>query len=228
MKQPVVDYRAFRLSRLNEPRFSHLKWLGGWLLYFALYLLTENLIPAERCMPVYCFLDDLIPFCEAFIVPYVGWYALIVFCLVYFALYDIGSFTNLSKYIFTTQMVAMAIYILFPTRQDLRPEVFARENIFTEIIGWLYAFDTNTGVCPSLHAAYSLGIASVWLRKQDARKATKAMIVLAVVLICLSTMFVKQHSALDVLAAILLGLVAEWVVFYRKKHKAAEPEGVSQ
>ena len=45
MKTPVVDYRRFRFSRLNTPEFSHLKLLAGWLAYFALYFLTENLIP---------------------------------------------------------------------------------------------------------------------------------------------------------------------------------------
>ena len=53
MKKPMVDYREFRLSRLNDPRFSHLKLLLGWVGYFVLYFLTENLIPAEKCTPVH-------------------------------------------------------------------------------------------------------------------------------------------------------------------------------
>ena len=48
MRKPVVDYRQFRLSRLNEPRFAHLKLLLGWVGYFALYIITEQLIPAEN------------------------------------------------------------------------------------------------------------------------------------------------------------------------------------
>ena len=62
-KQPY-DYRGFSLSRLNEPRFAHVKLLGGWIVYFALYFVTENLIPASRCHPVHCWLDDVIPFNE--------------------------------------------------------------------------------------------------------------------------------------------------------------------
>ena len=49
------------------------------MVYFALYFLTENLIPAENCRPVHMWLDDVIPLCEWFIIPYVFWYALIVF-----------------------------------------------------------------------------------------------------------------------------------------------------
>ena len=70
MRKPVVDYRTFRLRRLNEPQFSHLKYLLGWVGYFILYFLTENLIPAENCHPVHCRLDDIIPFNELFLIPY--------------------------------------------------------------------------------------------------------------------------------------------------------------
>ncbi len=219
MKKPVVDYRTFRLSKLNDPQFSHLKLLGGWIVYFALYFLTENLIPAEKCTPIHCLLDDWIPFCEWFLIPYVFWYLLIVFSLLYFALYNTQSFRSLSKYIIITQLVAMTIYILFPNRQDLRPEVFPRDNFLTRCIAFLYSFDTSTGVCPSLHVAYSMGIASVWLREKDVRRIFKALIVFAVVMICLSTMFIKQHSALDCLAALPVCALAEWIVFYYPKCK---------
>ena len=217
MRKPVVDYRKFRLHKMNDPQFSHLWLLLSWVGYFVFYFLTENLIPAENCRLVHCFLDDIIPFCEVFIIPYVFWYALIVISLGWFLLYDVESFKKLQTYIIITQVVAMACYILIPTRQDLRPEVFPRENVFTGIIAALYAFDTSTGVCPSLHVAYSLGIASVWLRQKEASKGWKAFVVIAVILICLSTMFIKQHSAVDVLAAITVGLLAEFLLYGRKR-----------
>lgn len=219
MKKPVVDYRQFRLGKLNDPQFSHLKLLGGWIIYFILYFLTENLIPAEKCTPVHIWLDDVIPFCEWFLIPYVLWYGLIAFSLGYFALYNIDSFKKLSKYIFITQMVAMAIYILFPSRQDLRPEVFPRENFLTWCVGLIYSFDTSTGVCPSLHVAYSIGIASVWLREKGVKVIWKVLLVVLVILICLSTMFIKQHSATDFFAALPVCALAEVLVFYNPFHK---------
>ena len=219
MKKPVVDYRQFRLGKLNDPQFSHLKLLGGWIIYFILYFLTENLIPPEKCTPVHIWLDDVIPFCEWFLIPYVLWYGLIAFSLGYFALYNIDSFKKLSKYIFITQMVAMAIYILFPSRQDLRPEVFPRENFLTWCIGLIYSFDTSTGVCPSLHVAYSIGIASVWLREKGVKVIWKVLLVVLVILICLSTMFIKQHSATDFFAALPVCALAEVLVFYNPFHK---------
>lgn len=223
MKKPEVDYRAFRLRKLNDPQFSHLKLLLGWLVYFALYFLTENLIPAASCHPVHMWLDDWIPFCEWFIIPYVFWYILIVVSLGYFLLYNIDSFKRLQTYIIITQILAMLCYILYPTRQDLRPVEFARDNVLTRIIGLLYTFDTSTGVCPSLHVAYSLGLASVWTKEKASHPAWRAFVVLSVIMICLSTMFIKQHSAVDFFAAIPVCLIAEGYVYreryFRRKRK---------
>lgn len=215
MKKPVVDYREFRLRKINDPQFSHLKLLLGWVVYFILYFITENLIPPEKCHSVYCWLDDVFVFNEYFVIFYVFWYALIVISLGWFALYSIENFKNLSKYIIITQIVAMICYIVYPTRQDLRPEVFENENFFTWVLSIIYSFDTNTGVCPSLHCAYSFGIASVWLKEKQAWSWWKLFVCISVVLICLSTMYVKQHSAVDVIAAIPLGILAEGIVFFK-------------
>lgn len=216
MKKPVVDYWQFRPSRLNDPQFSHLKLLGGWILYFASYFLTENLISPDRCHVIHCVLDDKIPFCEYFVIPYVFWYLLIVGSLLYFLLYNVQSFRNLQTYIIITQVVATIIYIVYPSRQDLRPETFATDNFFTQLVGFLYSVDTNTNVCPSLHCAYSIGIASAWLREKGVSPVIKTAIAVAAGLICVSTAFIKQHSVVDFFAAIPVCLLAEYLVYGRK------------
>lgn len=211
MRKPVVDYRTFRLSKLNEPQFKHLQYLFGWIGYFILYFLTENLIPYEKCYPVHCSVDDLIPFCEYFVIPYAGWYLLIVGSLIYFALYNPDNFKNMMKFIIVTQIAAMAIYIIFPNRQDLRPEEFVNNNIFTDILGMIYTFDTSTNVCPSLHVAYSIGIASTWLKEKSASKWCKLFITVFCFLVCISVAFVKQHSVVDIFVAIPICILAEWI-----------------
>lgn len=44
--------------------------------------------------------------------------------------------------------------------------------------------------------------------------------VVAVILICLSTMFIKQHSAVDVFAALPVCLLAEGLVYGRDYYAA--------
>lgn len=229
MKKPVVDYTEFRLRRINEPQYAHLKYLLGWVGYFILFHLTETYIPAEKCHVVHCWLDDVIPFCEYFIIPYVFWYALIIITLVYFALYHPEGFKRFMTFLIVTQVIAVVIYTLFPSRQELRPVEFIRDNIFTYGVETLYTIDTNTGVCPSMHVAFSIGIMSAWLKEPDVSKVWKAFIVISAILICLSTMFIKQHSVLDFLAALPLCLLAEgiaygksfWLPWFRQKLKVS-------
>ena len=213
MKKPVVDYRQFRLSKLNDPQFAHLKLLLGWVVYFLFCFLTENFIPVENCHVIHSALDDRIPFNEFFFIPYCFWYLLIVISLGYFALYDVENFRNLQTFIIITQVVAMTVYILYPSVQNLRPTEFARDNFFTWLAGIIYTLDTPTGVCPSLHVAYSLGIGSCWLKEKSASKLWKGFVVFSVILISLSTAVVKQHSVVDIAAALPVGLLAEILVF---------------
>ena len=214
MKKPMVDYRQFRFSKLNTPEFSHLKLLGGWIVYFILYFLTENLIPLSRCHVVHSALDDMIPFTEGFAIPYCFWFLLIVITLGWFLLYDVESFKRVQVFIMVTQAVAMLVYIIWPSMQDLRPTVFPRDNFLTHVMAFIYRFDTPTGVCPSLHVAYSIGMASVWCKCKKAHPAWKAFVVLAALVISAATAFVKQHSVVDIFAALPLGVLAEVLTFH--------------
>ena len=217
MNRQPYDYSGFSLKKLNEPRFAHVKLLGGWLAYFALYFITENLIPAERCHPIHCALDDLIPFNEYFLFFYVGWYFLVFGALAYTLFYDVEAFKKVQTFIMITQAVAMLCYIVWPSRQDLRPEVFERGNILTALMGFIYAFDTSTGVCPSLHVAYSLGILSVGLKDRQLAPVWKIALTLFVLGVCAAVCFVKQHSAVDVFAALPVCLLAE-ILLYGKDY----------
>ena len=209
MRKPTVDYRGFSFKKLNDPQFSHLKLLVGWLVYFAMYLITEYLNPNNSGTAVSCSLDYKIPFLEIFVIPYVGWYFLIAFSLLYFALYNVENFKRLQIFIIVTQIAAMVIYIIFPNFQPLRPDVYPRDNFLTDIVALLQTADTNSNVCPSLHVAYSIGIASIWLKEKDATWWVKTLVVIFCILVCLSTAFIKQHSVIDGLVAIPVCILAE-------------------
>ena len=134
----------------------------------------------------------------------------------YFLLYNINSFRDLQRYIIILQAAAMAVYIIIPTRQDLRPVIFERDNILTWCVALLYRIDTNTGVCPSLHVAISIALASVWLKQRYASVWLRYFIVISAMMVCLSTVFLKQHSVVDFLAAIPICLLAEQIVYGSK------------
>ena len=222
MRKPTVDYRGFSLRKLNDPRLSHLKLHGGWLVYFAMYFITEYLNPNNSGTAVSCSLDYKIPFLEIFVIPYVGWYLLIAVSLLYFALYNVENFKRLQIFIIVTQIAALVIYIIFPNFQPLRPDVYPRDNFLTDIVALLQTADTNSNVCPSLHVAYSIGISSIWLKEKDAAWWVKTLVVIFCILVCLSTAFIKQHSVIDGLVAIPVCILAEGIScfgYWKEKFK---------
>lgn len=214
MRKPERDYRKLRLHNLNTDAFRHLKLLLGWIVYFLLYFLTEQLIQPENCHLIYSPLDDRIPFCELFAVFYVGWYGLILLSLLWFLQDHIQYFLHLQTYIFTVQLLASVVYILYPSRQALRPETFPRRNLLTELMEFIYRIDTPTGIFPSLHVAIALGIMMIWLRERRVARCIRWGIALFCLGVCVSVAFVKQHSVLDIFAAIPLWILGEWVAFF--------------
>lgn len=212
----MVDYRGFSLKKLNDPRFSHLKLLAGWIVYFTMFFVTEKLIPYGRCHLIHCAVDDRIPFCEVFVVPYLLWMVLVAGSLLWYMLTDVRRFKDLQIFIMVVQAIGILTYLFWPSIHDLRPAVLPRRNFFTWIVSLIYRFDTPTGILPSMHAAYSMGLVSVWLKDRNASAAWKIFVVLAVVTIILSTFLIKQHSVLDALAALPAALIAEIVVYGKR------------
>ncbi len=201
---------------MKEKCFGELKYLFLWFGSMGLFWLCEMFIPPEICQSVHICLDDIIPFLEGFIFFYVLWYFLIAGSLVYFLFRSPDSFKRFLVYMTVCQLLAIAIFVLFPNKQDLRPEIMPRENAFSNLTGFIHSVDTNTNVCPSLHVAYSAALASVWC-KEKISTAKKLLWITLAILIILSTVFVKQHSALDALVAIPVCIVAE-IIAYPKKH----------
>ena len=188
--------------------------LLSWPVYLTLFFLSERLIPAERCMVIRCPLDDLIPFCEWFLIPYVSWYLLVAGSLIWLLLKDRKLFRRLQGYIVITQVIGIFCFFLLPSRQELRPDVFPREDLLTKLTGILYAVDTPTGVYPSMHVAWSLALISAWTRKRDCSRLWRWFMTVWCTLICISVVFVKQHSALDILGGLAAGMAAELILCF--------------
>lgn len=197
---------------VKKAYFRELKYLFFWFLSMGVFLLCELFIPPEICQSVHIYLDDMIPFVEGFIFFYVLWYFLIAGSLFYFLFRSPESFKRFLVYMTACQLLAIVIFILFPNKQDLRPEIMPRENVFSNLACLIHSVDTNTNVCPSLHVAYSVALASVWC-KEKISPSKKLLWVTLAFLVTLSTVFVKQHSVLDIFVALPVCLIAELVVY---------------
>ena len=226
--KPVVDYRKFRPRLLQSPEFSHLKLLLFWPVFGLLFALAERGGMPRTYTPVQCGLDDLIPFCEWFLLPYLFWFVFIAGMLLYGLLWDTRSFRRMMHFTIFTYGVTLVIYFLFPTCQLLRPAVFPRDNLLTRFIAGFYQFDTNTNVCPSLHVCGAIAVvAGAWDSRRFSATGWRIVFSLTAALICASTVFMKQHSVLDVAAGLAVcvpgWLFSSWMV--RRREKAAETDG---
>ena len=215
---PPISYHGFSLRRINEPRFKHLWWLLFWPIYWLRYPLVELLNPAEQYHPIYCPFDDSIPFQEWFIIPYMLWMvSMVLFCL-YTLFYDVDTFKRYSKFLTVSMSISSVIFLLYPSCQNLRPEVFPRDNFLTDCVNLLYTVDTNTNVFPSEHA---IGSFAVWLAalhtKQLRTPLRITLITVFTTLTCFSTVFLKQHSILDIAAAVPICIIACMFCFRGKK-----------
>ncbi len=205
----MVDYRKFRFSKLNTPQFSHLKLLLFWPFYGLAFLFVERIGTDRAWRIMHCALDDRIPFCEYFLIPYMFWFVYLTGMLFYTLFFDIPSFKRLMWFTIFTYTVTILIYFVYPTAQELRPTFFATDNILTRFLAGFYQFDTNTNVNPSIHVIGSMGVMfTSWHAKRFKNSLPwKAAFTLVGLLICVSTVFIKQHSVIDIVCAWLLSFI---------------------
>jgi len=210
----MVDYRSFRLSKINTEEFCHLKWLLFWPVFGFFFLFVERIWTDRDYVMMHCELDDMIPFCEYFVFAYLFWFVFLVGISVYSLLFDVETFKRFMRYVAITYSVAMIMYLIWPTAQELRPETFARDNVLTRFMSYFYQFDTNTNVCPSIHVIGSVAVAAAaWNSRHLSTPGWRAAFVVMAFLICISTVFLKQHSVMDIWPALIICVLAYPPVF---------------
>ena len=160
-------------------------------------------------------LDDKIPFCEVFIVPYLLWFVYISAVVLYFFFKDKQDYYRACTFLFTGMTVFLVVSTLWPNGHHLRPSVMPRDNIFSTMVAMLYKTDTPTNLWPSIHVYNSLGAHFAVFRNEKLHR--KPVVHIGSLVLCvsiiLSTMFLKQHSVFDVLTAFIMAAVMYIVVY---------------
>lgn len=195
-------------------RKKELRYLLFWPIYLFFFAVLERVWPAGHYTVVWCPLDDMIPFCEVFLIAYVAWFVFMAGVHVYTIFRSPGAYRKMMQFFCVTFGLTTLLYFIWPTCQELRPETFPRDNVLTTIVSWLYAIDTPTNVCPSMHVIGSVAaLLGAWWAKGLNRPLPRVLFTVLTVLISLSTVFLKQHSAVDVFAAIPMCMIGYLVVY---------------
>ena len=193
------------------------------LAYAIVYMLFFEYL---ECRPVWGYhvidtvFDDYIPFCEYFIVPYLLWFPYQILTVLYFIFRN----KNKKEYyqLIFNMMMGMTVFLIvsyaYPNVLHLRPSELPRENVFTDMVRWLYRTDTPTNVLPSIHVFNSLAVHMSLTNCEALRdhKGVRYGSLVLTLLIIMSTMFLKQHSVIDVCCGATLALFG-YLFFYPQK-----------
>lgn len=201
--------------------------------YFIFYMIWFTYLEqtVTRFSPVHSKLDDYIPFMEIFVIPYLLWFAYIAVTVIYFMFTSRKDYYRYCAFLFIGMTICLTIYTIWPNGHYLRANLNAigRDNIFIKIVRMLYKIDTSTNVCPSIHVYNSIG-AMIAIRKSERLHNIRWIQISApilTVLICMSTVFLKQHSVIDVMSAVGLSVIMYVIIYIPDWSRQAKHAGAN-
>ena len=122
--------------------------------------------------------------------------------------------------------ISLLVCTLFPNGTDFRPAIDPDKNIFCYLVSRLWSIDPCINVFPSIHVYNSVGVHIAVCHSEELKK--HPMIIGAsgvlMVLICLATMFLKQHSVIDVVGALLMASVIYPIAYAPEAEKKKKYE----
>ncbi len=174
-----------------------------------LYWLPMALCVKERCSDLSIALDDIIPLLPGFIFIYISYFAFWIVNYIVIANHSgEEAFYRFFTADLTSKIVCALIFVVFPTTM-LRP-VVSSDALPVAVLNYIYALDEPVNLFPSMHCLTSwlcfIGVKNT----EGISKPYKVFCGVYAVLILLSTVFVKQHLALDVLAGVALAQAGMW------------------
>lgn len=186
-------------------KYGHLWILGYGFIYIPWFMHLENTVTHQYHI-MYTALDDFIPFNEYFIIPYFLWFVYVAGAIIYLFFANKEDYYRLCIFLFTGMTLSLLICTLFPNGTDFRPVIDPDKNLCSQLVAMLYQTDTSTNVFPSIHVYNSVGTHIAVMKSEALRKnrLVRTSSFILMVSICMATVFLKQHSIIDVIGAILM------------------------
>ena len=205
-------------------KYGHI-WVCGYILLYLPYFFWLESVITDNYKIMHVALDDVIPFSEYFIVPYMIWFFYVSGAVLYFFFTDKQDYFRLCTFLFIGMTISMMICTFYPNGTDLRVEVDPNKNVFCYLVQMIHNSDTPANVFPSIHVYNSLGVHISVMNSERLRnhKWVRRSSFIIMVAICMSTVFLKQHSVVDVTGAMVLAYVMYQFVYgnaYVLSHRA--------
>lgn len=222
-KSRLIDMKHFLKELLKK--YGHIWILGYGFIYLPWFTHLEKTVTSNYHI-MHSSLDDMIPFNEYFVIPYLLWFAYVTAAIAYLFFKNKEEYYRLCAFLFTGMTLSLLICTLFPNGTDLRTAVNPDKNLCSRLVYMLHQADTNTNVFPSIHVYNSIGT-HIAVMKSESLKRHKVIRILSGILmaaICMATVSLKQHSVLDVAGAILLSAAIYPLVYAGSTQEETENE----
>ena len=188
-------------------------------LFFLLFILIEVLYFLTQLRDidynlVHVSLDDMIPFLPVFVIPYVVWYVYVPGGMLYNFFVDKNAFCKQILTVISGMAISIIIFCIYPTTVDFRPSAEG-DGFFLWVCRLLFSNDKPVNVLPSMHCFEAVIIHLTAFRNEKLRRNIMLRIgsIILSVLICLSTVFIKQHSVVDLVSGVALAYILYFLIY---------------
>ena len=175
------------------------------LVYYATRLVTQKLTHFDFSLPI----DDAIPFIPAFSVIYLLAYVQWIAGYIVIArdsrelCYRVISGEIISK------LICMALFLLVPT--TMTRAGIASDGFFDRIVGCIYRLDAADNLFPSIHCLESWVCFRGAMRMKKTGPWYRYFTLLFSLLVFASTVLIKQHVAVDIMAGVLTAEIGQQI-----------------
>ena len=178
---------------------------GSWMLLIPLtdsiYILLNHC--NERVHMLVTVFDKSIPFQPLFIVPYIAWFGFLFIALILFLYQDYKLYIFSIISIILGLLISFIIYSLFQTTVP-RPEILG-DDISSQLTKFIYTLDNPYNAFPSIHVLTSYIIFLGCQQTKGHFPKISLVIQGETILVIFATLFLKQHTLLDILGGLMLG-----------------------
>ena len=157
--------------------------------------------------------EKYIPFVPSAIIGYSLVFVLVA--LLFLVIDNMPDFWDMCLRFFNMSLLCFVIFLIFPVRMDLRPEVTMANDWITQLVCFYFWIDHPYNLFPSMHLSASFFAAFYCMRKG---RIIGWIAMIMAMIVGVSVVLLKQHYIMDIVA----GFTVAWFssFFSLKKFKS--------
>ena len=123
------------MNKLYQKYYHAIPLIIYGLIYMSWFNHLEKMTGRNYTV-IHMAIDDKIPFCELFVVPYMLWFLYVAWIVLYLFFMNKNDYYKSCTFLFTGMTIFLIVSTFFPNIQHLRPFIIPRDNIFTKLVSF--------------------------------------------------------------------------------------------